>query len=364
MELNKLRFFWIGITVCTVITVGYIYVLYDDYKEKVEELSGLAKETFVEALILEVQKRGDIEVPFIIGDFSGMQTLTSSLPDSVTLMSQQGMKCYKIPHVKLENSIIKETKNRMLLTMLFEKYPLSADILNVSWDSLLVKKRVGMNTYVRLSMTDMLERTTNVYSKNDIKISQADSLLSRYMGFRCEIEATGYVSYNWLQVLNLWQTVFIFIFPWACFIILFKCYNSMISFLKRMLIKEKTIVQEKTVIVEKEIRVVGVEIEKAKIYRLEDGVIFDGEKHVLRKGVEVRSLPPQIVILLKLFLEAENHQLTLKEIDDNLWSGKGTTNRVHTVICRLRDALKDFSTLTVVVEKGVYSLKMPHSTEE
>ena len=52
----------------------------------------------------------------------------------------------------------------MLLSYILEKHPLDADALNLFWNSLLVEKSVAANTGIRLSTTDLLKKTSTVYS--------------------------------------------------------------------------------------------------------------------------------------------------------------------------------------------------------
>jgi DNA-binding winged helix-turn-helix (wHTH) protein len=127
-------------------------------------------------------------------------------------------------------------------------------------------------------------------------------------------------------------------------------------FIRKKLIREK--------VVEKEVHVADVPIEKAKVYRLPDGTVFDTFAGTLVKGEMKTSLSPQSNILLKLFVRTSNYQVTAEEIDLRLWNGKGSKEQFRTAMSRLRKDLKEvLSPLTVRNEGGIYELKNPHSIE-
>ena len=84
--------------------------------------------------------------------------------------------------MKFDNSLIKDTEKRMLLSYVLEEHPLNADTLNTSWNSLLIRKSIKANTGIRLSTIDLLKQTSVVCSPDSIKILEGDSLLSRYLG--------------------------------------------------------------------------------------------------------------------------------------------------------------------------------------
>ena len=146
------------------------------------------------------------------------------------------------------------------------------------------------------------------------------------------------------------------ILPWMLLVLLVVFYTPIEHFSRSKFIKEK--------IVEKEIHVADVEIEKAKTFRLQDGSLFDTFSGTLTKGGLSKQLPPQSVLLLKLFLRKENHHLSPSEIDQELWKGQGTTDQLHKAIQRLRTELKKVSSEVVVKSvNGDYELKQPISSK-
>lgn len=365
MESGRLICLWIGIFICTMVTGIYVYVLYNNYREQIPEWNAFAKETFVEALNLEVQKRGGIVVPFVVGDSPAVKTLETPFQSPVTLVSKYGTHSYEISRVKFDNSLIKDTEQRMLLSYVLEKHPLNVDTLNLFWNSLLVKKSVAANTGIRLSITDLLKKTSTVYSSDSIKVLLGDSLLSRYIGFRCEVEATGFVSYDWWQLLKVWQPTTILLLLWLCFFLLFLYYKQIAFFLRQKLVKKETVVriQEKKIVVERKMHLEE-EVGQTGLYELADGTILDSEKGILTNGEKARQLRPQVIVLLKLFLQTENYRLTAKGIINELWQGRGNPNQLYAVIHRLRESLEGISSLVVEYKDEYYCLKMPHSIEE
>ena len=145
-----------------------------------------------------------------------------------------------------------------------------------------------------------------------------DSLTVKYLGFRCEHEITAYVSHpNWLFSLTRIDGC-ILLLPWLLLVLLLISYPNLEVWVQCKMIHEKivekTVQVEKKVIVEKEVHVVDVQIDKAGIFQLPDGTIFDSIAGLLDKGGVQQRLQPQSVSLLKLFINKEGHQLTSEEI--------------------------------------------------
>ena len=221
----------IAILLCIVITGGYSVTLYHDVQKRLSEWKVSARETLVEALQIEVRKRSDIPVDMLTVNPAKAQTFEENAPDSVTLISKYGKKTYAIPREKFAHSLVKERKKRMLLSVLLEKYPVSVDTLNRNWDSLLLAKKIVADTYIRYSITDLQEYTTTTYSRKYRQNPQADSLTPCYMGYRCEVEAAGFVLYRWWQMIDGWQWGLL-VLPWIGLCIFMFAYRRIISFFK------------------------------------------------------------------------------------------------------------------------------------
>ena len=238
-----------------------------------------------------------------------------------------------------------------MTAFLLTKYPLFVDTLVMRWDSLLVNNQVLAKNRIRYIYTDEELQNDTVFTAK--KGQTMDSLMVRYLGFRCEHELVGYVSYPfWLSFLSVTEWGFL-LSSWWVWGLLFVFYAPMERFIKKKLVREK------------EVHVADVPIEKAKVYRLPDETVFDTFAGTLVRGEEKTSLSPQSVNLLKLFVRTADFQATVEDIDSSLWYGKGSKEQLRTAIFRLRKDLKAVhSPLVIQNEGGIYELKNPHSIEE
>ena len=349
---------------CILITGGYSVTLYRDVQKQLPEWKESVREALVEALQIEVRKRGNIPVDVITVNSTEVQTLEEKVPDSVTLTSKYGRKTYQIPREKFANSLIKERRKRILLSVLLEKHPVSVDTLNRNWDSLLLAKKIVADTYIRYSITDLQEYTTTTYSRKYRQNLRADSLTPCYMGFRCEAEVTGFVLYRWWQMIDGWQWGLL-VLPWIGLCIFMFAYRRIVPFFKEEFKEKEVVIHEKETIIEKEVHVTDVRAKTIDIYRFEDGTSFDPVKRILRRGDKEKKVAPQITILLKLFLLSENLCLKEDEIYKEMWKGGGAPTQLSSLILRLRNTLKEISDITVIYDGNkTYQLKKAHSIEK
>ena len=359
----KRKFYILGLLaiLCLLGTGYYAWTLYDAHCKQVAEWNEGAKMAFEEALWMEVNKRA--EIPFYSSSSGehGMTTLNSRIPDSVSVMTVEGFRMYKIDKEKYEQSLIKETRKRARLSTLLSLYPLSVDTLAARWNSLLSIKQIKADARIRYVHTDLQLQNDTIYTVVDNPF-HLDSLTISYLGFRCEHEVTAYVAYpHWMASIAGGDRC-ILLLPWILLVLLFVSYPKMEALAKRKLIHkeviERTIEVEKTVVVEKEIYVADVSIDKAQVYELPDGSLFDSFSGTVTKGSSVYTLPPQSTLLLRLFLRKKNHHLSTAEIEQELWNGNGSTDKIHKVIQRLRVELKKVSPNLVIKNvNGDYELK-------
>ena len=331
---------------CLLGTGYYAWTLYDAYQKQVAEWNEGAKAAFEEALWMEVNKRAEVPFYHSSSGEKGLATLNAKIPDSVSVMTMDGFKKYKIERIRYEQSLAKEGKKRSMIGSLLMEYPLSVEELSIHWDSLLLMNHIPVHCQIRYVYTDVyLQNDTTFYNKNK-SFKNTDSLTVKYLGFRCEHELVGYVSYpNWLLSISSGNR-FCLLVPWIVFLLLVIFYDPIERFLLSKLITEK------------EIHVADVTIDKAKIYQLPDGSLFDSFAGTITKEDFVHTLPPQSALLLKLFLRKENHRLTTAEIEHELWNGNGTIDKIHKVIQRLRAELRKVSPdLTIKNVNGDYELK-------
>lgn len=355
----KTRYYILGVLAafCLLGTGYYAWTLYDAYRKQVAEWNEVAKAAFDEALWIEVDKKTSIPIYHASDGVDGMNVLKERIPDSVFVTTVIGRIGYKIDKTKFANSLIKEREKRIMLGTLLQKYPLEIDSLFVCWDSLLVRRQVPVQKQVRYIYTDWSLLNDTVWSDLGEMDSYSDSITVRYLGFRCEHELVGYVSCPlWMDSLSVVECIFMLL-PWILWGLVLVFYSSLEYLIQKKFIHEK--------VVEKEVHVADVSIERAKIYQLPDGIIFDTLAGTLTQEEVISVLAPQSVNLLKLFLRSSDKRVSVEEIDLELWRGNGTKDQLRNAISRLRKDLKKVgSTLIIQNERGIYELKNYHSIEE
>ena len=341
---------------CLLGTGYYAWTLYDAHQKQVAEWNEGAKAAFEEALWIEVNKRAEVPVFYYSREQSGMKTLNSKIPDTVRVMTPEGFLKYKIERRKYDLSLIKDTEKRALLGTLLETFPFSIDTLMIQWDSLLADRQIPSQGQIRYVYTDWELRNDTVYVPTDEKMVRSDSLITRYLGFRCEHELVAYTSYSFWKSSLLSLSVCWLVLPWMVWGLLYFFYASLERFLQKKLVRKE--------VVEREIHVADVAIEKAKIYQLPDGSLFDSFSGTLTKDGMIKQLSPQSAILLKQFLRKENHCLSSSEIEHELLNGRGSTDQLRQAIQRLRRDLKAVSSDVVIKNvNGDYELKLPISSK-
>lgn len=331
------------------------------YQNRISFWKEQACSAFRVALMEELQKRKGIDVYYAS---SGSVSLPIDSIDSkmepviVPMESEYGKKNFVIPYEKHIHNIECFSYLRALHSYILEISPLKADSLNVAWRNLLSKIGIPVKTIVRTSVSDWYERETRTYSKDSLLVAKSDSLLSYYLGYRCEVGTTGYMYYSWWRAFTIKDKILL------CALVLCCC---LLFFIQEYIVKayRHYFVKKVTVIVEKEIPVVMVEKNQARIYQLENDLRFDTRSGMLIRTDACVKLTPMPTKLLQGFLEAENNRLSVNEIMELLWPGDAVDSaRVYTIIKRLRNELTRISDWKIINENGSYQLKNPHSIEE
>ncbi|MDE6348753.1 MAG: helix-turn-helix domain-containing protein [Bacteroides sp.] len=268
-------------------------------------------------------------------------------------------KIFEIPYEKYSQNIgWNSDKLRGMHTYLLHEVPLNADSLNLFWQNQLAEWGLSGRTVVRITTTDWEEHDSYTYSADTLYLSASDSLSTYYIGYRCEVGVTGYFYNSWWETLSWKDKVLLLAMIVGC-TLLFFLKNFMGGVFHRLFVKEKLIV------VEKEVPVIVGHESGSHIYQLEEGVYFDADSRLLKKGNIIMELNPQPALLLQGLLDAENHRLSNDELLHLLWpDGEGTLVRLHQAVKRLRNSLSQISVCTIVNENFVYRLKIPHSVDE
>lgn len=349
-------FIFVLLTILCSLYTGYnTWTLYDGYRKQVSVWNEEAKDAFEEALWMEVGKRSEIPVYSLSNGEKGWTTLSSVIPDSVSVMTKDGFRQYRIDQSKYENSLLVEARHRSRLSTLFSMHPLTVDTLSVHWDSLLQTKHFSLQGQIRYVYTDLNLRNDTVFSVVDRQLASLDSLTVKYLGFRCEHEVTAYISYpNW--ILNLaCSDWFVLLFPWILFICLAVYWTKLKVWVKGRFTHE--------IMKEKDIHVVDVVMDEAGIFKLPDGTIFNSfVASVCKDGVE-QHLQPQSALLLKLLLTKSNYKVTSEEISMELWHETREKQKLYSAVQRLRNDLRAVGSEVVIsCTNGIYELKLPISS--
>lgn len=340
----------VGTILCLCVAIGYAVKLHHDCKAQRTEWNSIAEETFREALRMEVDWRGKIPYYQSTDELTGTFPLNRELPDSITFVtSAYGSRRYALPKEKYRHNLYQTCDENSSITYLLQEYPIVLDTLHVHWDSLLCQREVDATTAIRYAYTDWGEYTDTLFSPAS---AATDSLLTCYLGVRCEAEFTGYVGYGSIYrhwgVTN-WLILFLLLaasagFSSACRVVY--------RFAERKFTRQEIL------------HVADARIEDAKIYQLAEGITYDVMNRTISRGTLSCQLPPQSGILFVLFLRAEDHRLTFDEIDRSLWRGKGSRDQLFTAIKRLRSKLEASGLpLKIIKESDTYQLKITHSID-
>lgn len=328
------------------------------YRQRVAQYDVCAREAFTKALEGELQKR-DMKI-YISGNYS--KSLVKC-PKEVTVTSAKyGKREYRMSPYKHEHNIEPSSSARFFHSMILDKHPLCADTLHSVWDSLLHEKHVMVKTLVRVGVTDLLEKESKTYSGNTAQFAPSDSLISYYIGYRCEVEATGFVSYTLLYIYTCYDWLILLGIVLGS-ILLF----LLIRYRSRFLVKKHFALVEEgsSAGLESPVPVITVLKEKAHIYQLESELLFDADSGCLKRGTSQEWLTPQTTVLLQAFLETPDYKLSTQEIQLLLWpDGSGTNDRMYTAIKRLRSSLSKISQWSVDSGNYAYWLKKPDFIEE
>lgn len=339
------------------------------YQNRMEYWKSKACSTFRLALDEELQKRKE-DVPFHLQGSVDLSMMDANdrkkKPITVSMISKYGEKDFIIPYEKHIHNIERPSDWRAIRSIVLEERPLIADSLDLVWKELLGRIEYPGKTVVRVSVLDWWEHETCSYSGDSLYLSKSDSLAAHYLGYRCEVGVTGYLYGPWWVILSWKDMLLLGALIVGC-ILLFFVQNYVDRIYRRLFVKEISVVVEKEipVVIEKEVPVIVGHESQPHIYRLEDGLRFDADLNMLKKGDACVKLAPLSAKLLQGFLDVEDCRLSNDEILHLLWpNGSGTSDKLHTNVRRLRGYLSQISNYTIENENFSYQLKKPHFIEE
>lgn len=331
------------------------------YRDKVNFWKAEAFDAFTRALVEELQSREGMEIYFASSGTIGFPVDSierKKEPIKVSMRSEYGKKDFLIPYEKYSRNIESHSDMRGLHSSVLKVYPLVPDSLNIRWINLLEKIGFTGKTAVGISVTDWWEHETSTYSSDSIYVKKADHSRTYTLGYRSEVEVTGYIYYSWWMALTLIDKVLLGAIVFGC-VLLFLIQEYIVRLYRYFFIKEVPVV------IEKEIPVVEVGKVQAHIYKLEEDLFYDADSGILKRGEYLVRLTAKPAKLLQELLDAEEHRLSMEEIIQSLWPDNvGTAERVHSTVRRLRKNLSEISGWVIENRNCGYQLKSPHSIEE
>lgn len=317
--------------------------------------------SLAEALEASMKERGR-EALCIVSCSYTVNNLEDSVPKVVTVDIGDGPREYVISACKHTNNVAKNPTERIYDSCMLEEQPLKADSLGMQWERLLAMKGISAATNLRVSVTDLSGDVSVAYANDSYRRSAPDSLFSYYIGYRCEVEVTAFVS-----PFSYWHSLL-----WTDWVKFFCLLVSVVFVWKIRPVRNKRLVLvhrsegigEVPAVSEGAVLVLPETL--SCIYRLGDDVCFDATDQVLRRGKQIESLLPQSSALLLGLLKSEEYCLSISDICLLLWpDGSGRPERVHTVASRLRSSLSKVSPcISIVGRNSKYQLKIAHSIEE
>lgn len=338
------------------VVISEVVLVNHRYKSHLESWNKVAGETFEEALWEDLESRGELKVKHYGKD--ALTTVEPRNPKSVFVTSIYGRREYKIDSCKHINNVISDSRTRKLYSIVLEEYPIIPDTLNAIWRHCLNRKNIMARTGVRVSVTDLDNQTESKFSETWKFDILKDSLLSRWVGYRCEIEVTGFGNYAWLSNMNV-KDYFLLSIPLLIAALLYVIGTVFMDKIKKHFKKEEP------TIVEKEVLVIAKNENEAHIYELAEGILFDVRASLLKKSDKSIHLTPQAKKLLKVFIEAKNYRLTNDEIIPLLWpANDGALGKLHKSVTRLREQIIEIPEMEIINDDGAYQLIISHFIEE
>lgn len=366
--MDDIRKKWQMLLICIAIgIIAAIIIGWFLYQNRMEFWKTQARSAFRVALGEELQKRNEVDVYF--SSSGNIRLPDDSIdikkePIKVCVESEYGIREFFIPYEKHSHNIERSLDVRASYSYVLYKSPLQADSLNRIWDRLLEEMNYFGKTVVRISVTDWDERETYTYSDDSLYMLKPDSLISYFLGYRCEIGVTGYLYYSWLNIFTVKDEILLCALVLNCFLLSF-LKECILKVYRRFFVKEVTVEIPVPIFIEKEIPIIAVNRSEAYVYRLEDDLFFDADSGVLYRVDNRVKLTATLARLLQVFLDAEDYRLSANEIMELLWpDGSVTQGNVHTVITRLRKALSEISDWRIENKNLCYQLKSPISSKK
>ena len=338
----KNKIFFISIAIVLFLLSGYYY-----YKYRQAAIEQMAKEAFVEAVNDEAYKRIP-DVKLTVGINGGKLLKKDEAPKYIYWYDELGKRKYEIDPNKHWKNVTMDSDVRTIHSYAFKDERLNPDSLNRNWQNFLEKKNLVCRTSIYMHSTDWDEKTTSLLTSDSEWCQTLQPFWVCTIGYRCEMECQLYLQYSLWQVLGFVGIGYILLYIFLIFTL-----YKITAIIRRKMNPEK-------IIIEKEVLVKEVEATTAKLYHLGGDVYFDAEKRIMSEGEKNVSLTNQSAELLELFLQEDNHVLSVNAIGAALWNADGNyDNRIYQALNRLRGFLKQFPSLSIEkVSVGNFQLRI------
>ena len=353
----------IGVLVaCILFTVIYGILIFNACKQREQAWNRQAKAVFLEAVGNELKKLDKMEIYgfHTVTSLFQQKTLEADIPDSVVFASQDGTHVYHLPLHRRKNAYFKDGDKNVYLSLILEKYPFPFDSLHYAWDKQLALSDIKAKTGVCSRITDLSGKVSSFASGALEEFAPSDSLVSTYLGYRLEIELSGYISYSWWSLLPGGMVITV-VLLWCMYIFFWLFYDRL-----NQLVLKRTVVEEK--VVEKTPLPVNMHnksrhISRSRIYKLDNNLYFDAGQHLFcnDNGI-IEKLSPAMSVLLEHFLKAPDHTLSRYEIYRII--GKDiesySLDNFYKMMGRFRNKLEQVSSVTLHNDgNGSYRLVFP-----
>lgn len=325
------------------------------YLENIKEISAQAEASFISVLKESMDKKvRESKEPFYFTIVS-----PDTVPLTVSITTEDGERSFEVDPEKSKKNISQNRQERFMQSVVLEDNPLKLDSIHVLWAQKLDSNRVYAKTTITMTATKLDGSVDRSMTHNDFEKTSLNTTFNAYIGLRCEVEVIAQLSPRWWGVVLYSCLPFVLIII-TIFIIVGICSWDKIYHKYRIINLE----EDKNALLNESQSLVTETIKpKVGEYELKPGLIFSPRKQVLIYQGEVIKLPPQSCVILKLFLDAEEHTLADNAILKNIWGNceSATIERFRVACSKLCKSLQEveYSIKFVRVSGDKYCMLIP-----
>ena len=306
------------------------------YNAKINMFSGKAENAFRNALQQKLQ-----EESFEGYIFNSERKQSVGLQDTIYIIDAEGRHAYPLDKEKNSKNITSDTHLRVLHSTYLSNHPIALDSLYVKWHNFLMEENL-YGTYMLQFLISDIEG--NIKTSVFPKISLNEKFVQCFnctVGYRCEVDIYGFYRPVFREIIGLEGVVYSLCY-WLSIIGIY----GIVLYLMRKSKEIADLKKREDKLMEQHIK--NVESTDLHNYRLYENVIFYFEQRKLIIDDEEISMNPQTAILLQNFLDAPNHTLKDKEIENLFWTDKSyNADRLYNAIGRLRKVLEKIPNIEI-----------------